>query len=175
MEGAPCPSAISFYQTIDNPESGQRPITEVSSDLLLPAGPRKVGQSLPVFRVRRSETCLDGSSAWRKPNEPMHWIVAIAKRIVKKAVMSWNPGMATNRRLLVTDKLFSAILDKSIRAQAFLQKIANNKTQKTNNNQIVSSWKKLTVISVFSFIFFTIRDPLCCITILWCLIVEACM
>jgi len=37
---------------------------------------------------------------------------------------------------LVTDKLFSAILDKSIRAQAFWQKIANNKTQKTNNNQI---------------------------------------
>ena len=37
---------------------------------------------------------------------------------------------------LVTDKLFSAILDKSIRAQAFWQEIANNKTQKTNNNQI---------------------------------------
>ncbi len=46
---------------------------------------------------------------------------------------------------LVTDKLFSAILDKfvpecfyrgSIRVQAFWQKIANNKTQKTNNNQI---------------------------------------
>jgi len=55
---------------------------------------------------------------------------------------------------LVTDKLFSAILDESIRAQAldkfvpecfyrgniraqaFWQKIANNKTQKTNNNQI---------------------------------------
>ena len=29
-----------------------------------------------------------------------------------------------------------AILDKSIRAQAFWQEIANNKTQKTNNNQI---------------------------------------
>jgi len=37
---------------------------------------------------------------------------------------------------LVTDKLFSAILDKSIRAQAFWQEITNNKTQKTNNNQI---------------------------------------
>jgi len=33
-------------------------------------------------------------------------------------------------------KLFSAILDKGIRAQAFWQEIANNKTQKTNNNQI---------------------------------------
>jgi len=37
---------------------------------------------------------------------------------------------------LVTDKLFSAILDKGIRAQAFWQEIANNKPQKTNNNQI---------------------------------------
>ena len=55
---------------------------------------------------------------------------------------------------LVTDKLFSAILDKfvpecfyrgsiraqaldkNIRVQAFWQEIANNKTQKTNNNQI---------------------------------------
>jgi len=37
---------------------------------------------------------------------------------------------------LVTDKLFTAILDKSIRAQAFWQEIANNKTQITNNNQI---------------------------------------
>jgi len=37
--------------------------------------------------------------------------------------------------VLVIDKLFSAILDQSIRGQAFWQKIANNKNQKTNNNQ----------------------------------------
>ncbi len=41
-----------------------------------------------------------------------------------------------SQHTLVTDELFSATLDKSIRAQAFWQKIPNNKTQKTNNNQI---------------------------------------
>ena len=41
--------------------------------------------------------------------------------------------------ILVTDKLFSAILDKSIRARAFWQKIANNKTQK----QIIIKFKIL--------------------------------
>ncbi len=45
-------------------------------------------------------------------------------------------GLVMEERFLVTDKLFSAILDKSIRAQAFWQEIANNKTQKTNTNQI---------------------------------------
>ncbi len=52
---------------------------------------------------------------------------------------------------LVTDKLFSAILDKSIRVQAFWQKIANNKTQKTNNNQIqnINDQKKCLAMGRF--------------------------
>jgi len=37
---------------------------------------------------------------------------------------------------LVTDELFSATLDKAFEHKLFWQKMPNNKTQKTNNNQI---------------------------------------